>query len=178
MLHTHCCLSQASRQVHEGGKHTVPRDKADAHSGTFRLTSFLTAHYKCIDGWFSSSFVCGFVVHSEPFSAGRGACVLCPLVPEVLVQPCPPFMPARSIWFTTVRANQCGQVQTDPYAGWLKDSSRKPALAADPRRCSFARGMGQLAVGASPAEQMGPRRGRQHSTHVRSGHMPVHRLCL
>lgn len=84
------------------------------------------------------SFMRGFVVHSEPFSAGRGACVLCTLVPEVLVQPCPPFMHARSILFTTMRASQCGQVQTDPYAGWLKDSSRKPALAAVPTRPSQA----------------------------------------
>lgn len=33
---------------------------------------------------------------------------------------------------------------------------------------TYKAGMGQLAMGSSPAEQMGPRRGRQQSTHVRS----------
>lgn len=85
-----------------------------------------------------------------------------------------------------MRANKCGQVQTDPYAGWVgRVPCGKLTLPTvhphtDPWKAGSTAEIegSSLPVGTLLSEQMGPSRGRQQSTHVRSSHMRIYRLCL
>lgn len=85
-----------------------------------------------------------------------------------------------------MRANKCGQVQTDPYAGWVgRVPCGKLALPTvhphtDPWKAGSLVELewASLPVGTLHSEQMDPSRGRQQSMRVRSGHMHIYRVCL
>lgn len=130
--------------------------------------------------------MCAFLVLYEPFSVGSFACVLCSQMPEILVQLCPLFIHARSIYFMTHESQQVWSSANRPICrlGGRTPCGKQALATVHPHtnpckaRSSAQVEWASLPVGTLPSEQMGPSRGRQPSTHVRPGHMRIYHLCL